>query len=89
MEWIYSLWKLKMLILEDVYEEKIKTLEKMRKTSEGLHFLAERMNQMERSYDERLRYLSQLDKRIQEIRNERKGNLYLWAVHIKADLKQR
>lgn len=67
----------KMLILEDVYEEKIKTLEKMRKASIDLHLLSERMSYMERSYDEHMRYLSQLDKRIQEIRNGRKGNLYL------------
>lgn len=67
----------KTLNLEDVYEEKIKTLEKMRKASIDLHLLSERMSHMERSYDEHMRYLSQLDKRIQEIRNGRKVNLYL------------
>lgn len=54
-----------MLVVEDVYQEKIKTLIKMQKTCQGLEFLASRMNQMEKSYDERLRYLADLDKRIE------------------------
>ena len=67
----------KMFILEDVYREKIKVLEKMRKTSEGLEFLAERMNQMERSYKDRLIYLSRLDYRIAELHKERKDKIRL------------
>ena len=65
----------KMFILEDVYREKIKVLEKMRKTYEGLEFLAERMNQMERSYKDRLIYLSKLDHRIAELHKERKDKI--------------
>ena len=56
-----------MLLVQDVYEEKIKTLNKMQRTCEGLEFLATRMNQMEASYQERLVYLARLDKRIKEL----------------------
>ena len=56
-----------MLLLQDVYEEKIKTLQKMQRTCEGIEFLATRMNQMEKSYQERLEYLADLDKRIKEL----------------------
>ena len=56
-----------MLLIQDVYEEKIKTLQKMQRTCEGIEFLATRINQMEKSYQERLEYLSELDKRIKEL----------------------
>ena len=56
-----------MLLIQDVYEEKIKTLHKMERTCEGIEFLATRINQMEKSYQERLEYLSELDKRIKEL----------------------
>lgn len=64
-----------MLVLEDVYQEKIKTLIKMQKTCQGLEFLSSRMNQMEKSYDERLRYLADLDKRIEELNRLRRNVL--------------
>lgn len=64
-----------MLVLEDVYQEKIKTLIKMQKTCQGLEFLASRMNQMEKSYDERLRYLADLDQRIKELNKLRRNVL--------------
>lgn len=64
-----------MLVIEDVYLEKIKTLNKLQKTCQGLEFLASRMNQMEKSYDERLRYLADLDKRIEELNRLRRNVL--------------